>query len=373
MSYNIASISDIHLGNRRTSAEYIINNLNTYLTNDVAMADIDLLFLAGDVFDTQLMLSSEDVPLIQMWIAKLLLLCKKHNVTLRVLEGTPSHDRAQSEQFKTVENMLRMTGDHNVDLVYVDKLCIEHIDRFNIDVLYVPDEWNVSNEETQEEVKNLLAAKGLSSVDYSVMHGTFEHQLPPHIKSPKHNNAYYESITKQLIFVGHIHIYSINNKVVSHGSFDRIGHGDESNKGYIKVNVFDDGHYVINFIENKNANIYKTVTSINETTEQLMERLSVIVRDLPINSNVRIQCYKTDETANIIPTVKARWISVIWSINYINVDEEDNITLVNDRPTYKPLIINQSNIKTLINDRLTLRGNTKDIIDLSNEILSEVL
>lgn len=371
MSYNIASISDIHLGNRRTSTEFIVNNLNKYLSNDLVLADIDLLILAGDVFDTQLMLSSEDIPIIQGWIAKLLLLCKKHNVILRILEGTPSHDRAQSEQFNSIDYILKQTPGYDLDMKYIDTLSIEHIDKLGIDVLYVPDEWNSTNEQTQIEVGELLAAKGLLKVDYCIMHGTFEHQLPPHVKSPKHSNDYYESITNMLIFVGHIHIHSINNKIVAHGSFDRLSHGEENDKGYVKVRVFDDSHYNIDFIKNTDAKIYKTIVSINETTEQLIVRIDDLIKNMVIDSNVRIQCYKTDDTANILPIIKKRYPLLNWSISYINLDD-DNITLVNDRPTYKPLIINATNIKDLINNKLVLRGNTRDVIQLSNTILSEV-
>lgn len=372
LSYNIASISDIHLGNRRTDAEYIIDNLDKYLTNRNTLEDIDILFLVGDVFDTQLMLSSTDIPFIQAWIGKLLVLCAKHNVILRILEGTPSHDRAQSEQFNSINNIILSSSNHFADMRYVDTLSIEHIDKYNIDVLYLPDEWNSSNEQTQLEVAELLEAKGLSQVDYVVMHGTFEHQLPPHVKSPKHNNQYYESITKKLIFVGHIHIHSIQGKIVAQGSFDRLSHNDEVDKGYVKVNVFEDDHYCINFIKNENAKIYKTIVSVNEDNETLINRLIKVVDGLPEESYIRIQCMKNDDVANIISIVKKRWPLYIWSVTFISEDE-DQITMVNDKPTYKPLIINQQNIRGLMIDRLLLRGNDKDILQYSNEILDEVL
>ena len=82
---NILSLSDIHLGHKRTHTEYIVNNLNKYISNDETLSNIDLLFLVGDVFDTQLNLSSPDVSIIDYWVAKLLRLCNKHKVCVRVL------------------------------------------------------------------------------------------------------------------------------------------------------------------------------------------------------------------------------------------------------------------------------------------------
>ena len=85
--------SDIHLGHARNKAEFIIANLNHCFSNDAYFSTVDLVVLAGDVFDNGMPLSSEDVSHIDMWVAKLLRLCHKHKVMLRVLEGTPSHDR----------------------------------------------------------------------------------------------------------------------------------------------------------------------------------------------------------------------------------------------------------------------------------------
>ena len=99
--------------------------------------------LAGDVFDTLLELNSDDVREIKYWVSSLLKFCAAHDITLRVLEGTPSHDWTQSSTFITTANILNLD---NLDLKYIDKVEIEYIEKYNIHVLYIPDEINPTTE-----------------------------------------------------------------------------------------------------------------------------------------------------------------------------------------------------------------------------------
>ena len=50
--FNILSISDIHLGNKRTPTEHIIKNLNKYVSNKNVLSNIDLCIIGGDLFDS---------------------------------------------------------------------------------------------------------------------------------------------------------------------------------------------------------------------------------------------------------------------------------------------------------------------------------
>ena len=59
-AFRFAVISDVHLHHRRTPTEYIINNLNNYITNARFMADIDCLFISGDLFDDVVSFASRD-------------------------------------------------------------------------------------------------------------------------------------------------------------------------------------------------------------------------------------------------------------------------------------------------------------------------
>ena len=93
-SFKFASISDIHLHHPHNTTIEIIENLDKYAFPDnVQTASLDAIFIGGDLFDRIMTLNDPDVPVVEHWMERLLRLCKKHDILLRVLEGTPSHTR----------------------------------------------------------------------------------------------------------------------------------------------------------------------------------------------------------------------------------------------------------------------------------------
>jgi predicted MPP superfamily phosphohydrolase len=92
----ICTISDVHLGHRKTPTYAIITELEHLVVNRFAMSQLDALFITGDLFDRLLNLPFTDVGVIHQFFIKLLTLAKQFNVKVRVLEGTPSHDWKQS-------------------------------------------------------------------------------------------------------------------------------------------------------------------------------------------------------------------------------------------------------------------------------------
>jgi hypothetical protein len=129
------SISDVHIGNTRTTADYILSNLRHSLFTENKIANLDLFILAGDFFDRLLEYNHPSSGDILLFIDKLLQECSKHNVYLRILEGTPSHDNKQNKIFDDLYN----TGNYKCDMKYVDTLSVEYIKEWDVNVLYVPD------------------------------------------------------------------------------------------------------------------------------------------------------------------------------------------------------------------------------------------
>ena len=85
-----------------------------------------------------------------------------------------------------------------------------------------------------------MITSGLTKVDYAVMHGQFDYQLPKHITGmPRHDSQKYLDIVKHYIFIGHIHTHSVYDRIIAQGSFDRLTHGQEEPKGYV-VSIVDD-------------------------------------------------------------------------------------------------------------------------------------
>lgn len=266
----IATTSDIHLGHPRVQTHHIIESLYQAFPDNEETARLDILFIAGDVFDRLLSLPQVEVDLIQAWITDILYLCSKYNIRVRVLEGTPSHDWRQSKQFQTVAGSM---GKSAPDFRYVDTLSIEIIKELgDMSVLYVPDEWNADASVTLEQVRELLALHGLSQVDVAVMHGAFDYQLPIQ-SSRNHDSRAYMELVKHFIFIGHVHTRTeLAGKILAQGSLDRLSFGEEAPKGHYRACISENGNFHW-FVENKNARIFKTIDCRGMTVAETMECL----------------------------------------------------------------------------------------------------
>lgn len=361
----VSCVSDIHLGNRNNKTRYIIANLDKYFSNDEHLSKVDLILLAGDVFDDLLSLSGGDVQYIYAWVARLLRICARHNVMVRVLEGTPSHDRGQSECFTVVNDIHEKNNGKRVNLKHVKELSIEHIEEFDLDVLYVPDEWCHTTEATLEQVRDLLAEKNLDKVDIACMHGQFSYQLPAHIPGiPRHDENAYMDLVRHLIYIGHIHVHSRNDKIIAQGSFDRISHGEEGPKGFVTSLIHPDGSNETTFVVNETARKYITVTCPYEDVEENLKVIDRAVEDLPEESFVRIEAHYANAILTNLNTLRSRWPLLIWSSIARDKDEKKNsqITLIQEESLYVPIHIDRHNLSQLVMPRLKTAGIADDIL-----------
>jgi DNA repair exonuclease SbcCD nuclease subunit len=369
---NILTISDIHLGHQRNNTADIIRNLNLVIDDNYETSELDIIFLAGDVFDRLLTFQEDCIPEITLWIERLLRLCDKYNITLRVLEGTPSHDWKQSKNFEPIFSSMHS----NCDFKYVDTLSIEYIDKFKIHVLYVPDEWDKDPANTLQQVKNLLKDRNIEKVDFAVMHGNFEFQLPSFIKKiPRHDSQEYLDFVKHYIFIGHIHTFSSLDRIIAQGSFDRLSHGEEEPKGYVKATVdLQTNERNFFFIENKNARVYKTIELMNENLDENLQFIKSKVKDLPINACVRIKSEKNNPILSNMNLLVNLFPTITWTKLVIAEDEvERSSELIQSDVDYDPITINQSNIVSLLLDRLNAKSIDNDIYKIAEQQLSEII
>ena len=144
MSIKYLVTSDVHLGHENTPTTHIIQSFKTHILSD-KHKDIDILFISGDLFDRLLDLNSKEVYFIIEFFNYLLSYCTVNNIRLRVLEGTPSHDWGQS-QILVKLNDIRT---NKCDLKYHKVLDIEYIEELNHHILYIPDEWTNSHDESR--------------------------------------------------------------------------------------------------------------------------------------------------------------------------------------------------------------------------------
>jgi hypothetical protein len=362
----LACVSDIHLGHRRNNTKDIIHALNKAFPDNAETAALDLIVLAGDVFDRLLDVPDSDVAHIDLWITRLLRLCNKHSICLRILEGTPSHDWKQSVMFDTKRQALELP---NLDMRYVKDLSIEYIEKLGINVLYVPDEWNASTDKVFEEVQELLTARDLEQVDYAFMHGQFEYQLPPAAtKAPRHDSFKYLAIVKHLIFIGHVHIYSNYERIYAQGSFDRLAHGEEAPKGHLRAEIEDDGTYRVKFVENKLARKYLNIKCYGMELEEIFEKIETMTAKLPTDSCVRIECNPSHPILTEMSTIMRKYPLFVWTklAKDLEQTEEQPLYIEDaDAAEFVPIAITKDNVKQLLLDRLAKRPNA-DLALLAN-------
>lgn len=352
---NIASFSDVHLGHPVMTTEHVVMNLRRAFPDNADTAKLDIIFIVGDFFDRNLTLSAEVNYVIRPYIRDLLLLCKKHNIKLRVLKGTPSHDWEQSKLFTHINDLM----DIQADVKYFNVLDVEYIDEFGINILYLPDEWRYSTAQTQNEIVSLLAEKQLQQVDFTVMHGQFKHQLPKvtHDKIQFHDADFFLSITKYFVFVGHIHFQSQFARILSSGSFDRSAHGEEKPKGHYRLVVRQNDRHDIYFIENKYALKFITIDVTDLSAEVIYETVSKYVTKYPKGSHFRLLSKKDNSLNNeLCGKLRVLYPEFNWTDKIKTPKQTQKVLqMVDTREQESRVVLSPTNIEQLLMARIQVK------------------
>lgn len=368
-----ACISDIHLGSKRNKTSFITANLNKYFVTDEVLSSIDILFIAGDVFDELLNTSSEELGQIDLWIGRLLRKCHRYHVMVFVLEGTPSHDRGQSCRFVTINELNHKSGSRGVQLKYIKDLHIEYIEKFDLHVLFVPDEQSNSPADTLDQVKALMRKMGLCQVDMAVMHGQFPHQLPAGISHVQfHDPDAYCDLVRGVILVGHIHTPSVYRNIYGQGSFDRLGHNEEEAKGFLK-GVQTKDSYHLTFVENKGARIYKTISCTADSTAENLLIIDAAIQGCPIESNLRVEASTGNPILSNMPLVRERWPGFVWSSVERGKEKKRLTQLIDHKTIYVPISLDRQNLSGVMHARLQEKGYEPAIIDRCIQQLATVM
>lgn len=319
-----AVISDVHLGHRRTKAPEIIAKLRKKLCCKELLRKLDMIIIAGDFFDKGLELCDDNVLEIQEFIRDLLALCKANNIKLRVLEGTPSHDRKQSKQFGFVNEIM---GEHGADFRYVDKLSIVHEEELGLDFLYVPDECYDTTAEIWEEVQKLLKEKGIDKVDFCVMHGAFRYQYPDIQSIDCHEEKNYLGITRYNIFIGHVHTMSTYSRIVAQGSFDRLEHSYEDPKGFILFELdLDTKKTKVEFIINEDAKLYSEYDITKMELDKVRNFVIDNIRGAPADSYFKLVVPEDDAYKAIYWSLAKDYPGFNWSSKNVKKKKKEVVS-----------------------------------------------
>ncbi len=362
MKVNALHISDIHLGNSRVPVDNLIDGMWHVIKSGMEGVDaLHILYICGDLFDKALMVPANSIPGILKWIIDILKFCAKHDIQLRVLEGTLSHDRKQSKLLTTIND----AADLGCDLLYADKLMIEDNTRYGIKTLYMPDDLNVDTTVTWRQITALMETHKLDKVDNCITHGTFTYQIPDHVVNvPTHSEHNFISITKRYIANGHHHNPTKYDIINVPGSLGRLSHGEEHKKGGLLMTMDLDVsyHYKVKRIDNPLAIPFVTVDCIGLGYDKANDKINKAINKLPIGSNVRVRYKDGDEAelsykGQMVRNKDITWTNDICSKDMADVDKDMAATL----ETMEVVRIDRTNVVDLAKDVMVKNGLSADL------------
>ena len=264
--------SDIHLGHRKTPTEHIIHAfVDTILTE--RNRDVDVIFIGGDLMDRALEFFSKDILLIIPFFGRLLDYCYRNNIKLRLLEGTPGHDW---NQIRPLLKLNDIRGEQRADVKHFPVLDVEYMHEFEKYILYIPDEWANTNDEIYQQIDAKLQALGISQVDIAVLHGQFAYQTGGMGHALNYDESYFLNLVKGFIHIGHYHTHTTFDRIIANGSLDRLAHGEEEDKGYVRSGGYS---------SEQHAWICKT---IRVTAKATLEKLDATIFSYPKGSYIRL-------------------------------------------------------------------------------------
>lgn len=361
-------VSDIHFGSNKNKTTNIANNLLNYLyVNVKIIKDLDVFILAGDVYDRLLSMASLDNIIAMECLTKLCMFCKLHNIKLRILEGTPSHDNKQCKVLYTVLEELNI----DIDFRYIENIEIEYMKEFDTYILYIPDEIHHNAEDTLKEVKVLMESMNLVKVHIAIMHGAFKYQLPMVDLASSHDENEYLALVEHYISIGHIHDESVFKRILAQGSFDRLAHNEENPKGamYIEINN-DRRNYT--FIENKDAMIFKSINIDNEDIMESIEYIGGILKDIVSGSHIRLIMKSNNPLLKSVHDIYKRFPEYNFIVKSIKDEKHIEVKVDNVLANGKIEVvqITKDNIVNLIMNEIIIKDLTLDNTLLNEELIN---
>lgn len=367
--FYVASLSDIHLGHPKTTTDHIITNLRREFPDVESTHKLDAIFFGGDLFDRLLSLNQFDVAIILEWAGLLFQMAERNKIHLYIMEGTPSHDWGQQKILEVLKKL--GMGKHYVH--FVNELSIVYNADLDINILFVPDEWRPEPDDTWMEVRQLLMEKGLEQVDFTLLHGAFDFQLPEHVKVPKHTTERYQSITRHRVYGAHIHTSSVRGNVRVNGSFDRLSHNEEEDKGHWRLR-FRDGQIVDEkFHVNKHAKVYTTIDLTGMELEAAFDKLAILVGKTKEDSHLRVKANKGDPILASFDVLRKRHPQIHWSSKVTEEETVQKNLLVDVRSTFTQIQITPENIEELLMQRLSQLTTDPAILQRCSSRMKELI
>lgn len=267
----IAEIGDVHFGAMTTTTvqlfEDLKNNFIGWLEKNEP--DVNIIAICGDLFHLKLSLDSTEAKLASHFIDLLQMKFPKARIIL--LRGTRAHDLNQMDLFSS----------RTSDTFKLYNTVTEDYYGENFRYLVIPEEYYPDKSPYDKWLKSS------EKLDWVFFHGMFSfaggYALQTGNKFNKicFNVSEFDDVVTGRVVGGHIHIPMSDGKVEYTGSFERWRHGEEEPKGF-RFHEYDPVSKKVirdDFIENKDALIYKTISykDVNvDNVEELAKQLDKI-------------------------------------------------------------------------------------------------
>ena len=294
--FKMVGIGDLHLGNPRIPAESLYKKLQKTLYPE--LNDAHVLLLTGDIYDQLLTVNSKAHKFASIIMRELLSISAHTGMQIRLLHGTYTHDRDQLDIFETLQHPhSRFKVINQIDVEELTDIrngdnCIPG----SLRILYIPDNLPYKkSEDVLIHCNKVMACHDWSTVDVVLGHGTFEHVIPPdsgHRPPCLYRMEQFQQINPiGPIIMGHIHTPSKCGRVYYCGSFERMSHGEEENKGFYTFTKSEgDQFWTSRFVVNKDATPFISVAPIgDEISDISADFIRKVEEKFPTRSgNVRV-------------------------------------------------------------------------------------
>lgn len=258
--FNGVVLADFHLGHSKVSVKHQHETIRQFLYPALT-ADCDVFIVAGDFYDTSLLFDHEAAIRATVIEHDLCSICKHHNIPIRLLRGTYSHDRDQLRQFAEIANY------HKLDCKYFDAISVDKL--HDLTFLYLPDTLPYKDrDDILTESRKLLKDTYHTTIpDIVIGHGYFDHRIPEQVRKPACCYPVEAFAQSKLVIFGHEHKHWNVQNVYSSGSFDRLAHGEEDPKGFVRFRI-SEGQVSVRFVENVCAVPHITIDAVGNTVDE---------------------------------------------------------------------------------------------------------
>lgn len=274
------NFSDIHAVPGNTTPYKFYNDELSEALDYLLESDLDLITIAGDLFDTIYKADSLEVNITMKFIHQLINIAAGKDAKVRFIKGTESHDY---DQLKLFENYV---DDRRYDVKIFNEPHIEFIENLDLKIKYIP--------EVIVPDYNKFANEFLSQQsDVTIFHGLIKDVTPIMEKGNKTVIIHPDDLrdyTNLYTVCGHIHERTlIKNDLWYTGSFSTKSYTDaDEEKGFDHITIEDNlKDYAVNFVENKNCHKYKIIDATEDFNRLTQDALKAKFYELSRNTKTK--------------------------------------------------------------------------------------